>query len=232
MAYAFINTDSLTSIADEIRRKTQSTNSMTPAQMAENIASIDTGGGADYLALLLSNSLVTYESNDVLTVKRNLFDGNTSLKSISLPYCTGIDQYAFNGCTGLTSIYAPLVATMSGGYIFMNCSSLTEAIFPNITTNLGNNCFNGCSSLTTADIGGTWRINISAFQNCTSLTKLILRSTGKCALQNVNVFTGCGTTIKVYVPSAQISSYQSDSVWSAVTGATLQFVALEGSAFE
>ena len=232
MSYAFIDSSSLTSIANEIRRKLQSTDTMTPAQMAINIASIDTSGDVDYLALLESNSLITYESSDILRIGRNLFDNATALTSISVPNCTLIDQYAFTGCTGLESIYAPLVATLSGGNIFYGCSSLEEAKFPLITTNLGSNCFSGCSSLITVDVGSAFRINSYAFADCTSLVNLIIRRTAKCDLQNVNAFSGCGTNINVYVPTALKSTYSSDSVWSAVTGATLTFVDLEGSVFE
>ena len=231
MSYAFIDSDSLTDIADEIRSKLQSTDSMTPAEMAQGVASIDTGGNVDYLALLTLDSLITYESSEVLTIGRNLFDAKRSLTRISVPNCTYIDQYAFNNCSGLLSINAPAVTSMSGGNVFANCTSLTEAKFPLITTVIGSSCFSGCTSLETVDVGLTYRINGNVFSGCTSLKNLIIRSTSKCGLQNVNAFNNCGTTIKVYVPSSLISSYQSDTTWSAVTGATLSFQSLEGSVY-
>ena len=232
MAYTFISSDSLQAIADAIRRQTQGTEKMTPAEMAE---AIDTIGSAevDYLASLENNTLIAYESDTLLKLGRNLFDGKTALKTISVPNCTVIDQYCFNNATGLERINAPSVVTASGSNLFYKCTSLTEAKFPKITSVFGSSAFSGCTSLTTVDLGKTYRINGGAFSSCTSLTTVILRKTDTiCALQNVSAFSGCGTNISVYVPSNLISAYMADSVWSSVTDATLSFVALEGSVFE
>ncbi len=54
---------------------------------------------------------------------------------------TGIGKYAFNKCTGLTSIIIPNSMTSIGEYAFNDCISLTSTIIPNSVTSIGNNAF-------------------------------------------------------------------------------------------
>ena len=66
---------------------------------------------------------------------------------------TAIGDYAFEGCTGLTSITIPSSVTSIGFRAFFYCSGLTSITIPSSVTEIGEFAFEGCSGLTsiTAD---------------------------------------------------------------------------------
>ena len=61
---------------------------------------------------------------------------------------TSIGDYAFNRCTGMTSIEIPNSVTSIGNNAFKDCSSLTSITIPNRVTSVGFNAFVSCTSLT------------------------------------------------------------------------------------
>jgi hypothetical protein len=60
---------------------------------------------------------------------------------------TRIGNYAYYGCSSLTSINIPEGVTSIGDYAFVNCSSLTDLTFPRSVTSIGYSVIDGCSSL-------------------------------------------------------------------------------------
>ncbi len=56
----------------------------------------------------------------------------------------GIVEYAFNGCSGLTSITIPNSVISIGYSAFYNCSGLTSIRIPNSVTNIERDAFYGC----------------------------------------------------------------------------------------
>ena len=59
-----------------------------------------------------------------------------------------IGDYAFFGCSGLTSLTLPSGVTEIGDYAFFGCSGLTSLTLPSGLTEIGHKAFNGCSGLT------------------------------------------------------------------------------------
>ncbi len=59
----------------------------------------------------------------------------------------GIGIFAFESCTGLTSIEIPNSVTSIGNSAFYGCSGLTSIVIPKSVTNIGNHAFDGCTSL-------------------------------------------------------------------------------------
>ena len=86
-----------------------------------------TDGDNKYSGELIIPSTVTYKSK-TLTV-------------------TSIKDYAFNFCSGLTSITIPNSVTSIGNSAFNFCSGLTSITIPNSVTSIGTDAFNGCNSL-------------------------------------------------------------------------------------
>ena len=106
-------------IAESIRNKTNTTESMTFEEMSEKVEGID---------------LETYQS---------ILDG--TITSIDLPNVTVVWDYAFNGCTGLKTINLPNVTTV-GGYAFNGCTGLGKGYildFPKLET-IYDGAFNNC----------------------------------------------------------------------------------------
>ena len=77
------------------------------------------------------------------------FDGCTGLTSITIPESvTSIGRFAFYNCTSLTSITIPEGVTSIGDEVFENCTGLTSVTIPESVTNIGDYAFRGCSGLT------------------------------------------------------------------------------------
>ncbi len=61
---------------------------------------------------------------------------------------TSIGDYAFGGCTGLTSVTIPNSVATIGEEAFYGCSSLTSVTIPNSVTSIGTGAFCNCFVLT------------------------------------------------------------------------------------
>ena len=96
------------------------------------------------------------------------FDGCTSLTSITIPdSVTTIGYRAFEECTSLTSITIPEGVTSIGKYTFNECTSLTSVTIPDSVTSIGDWAFDGCTSLKSITIpDSVTSIGGYVFQNC------------------------------------------------------------------
>ncbi len=67
----------------------------------------------------------------------------------SIPHSvTSIREYAFSGCTGLTSVIIPSSVTSIVGSTFYGCTGLTSIEIPDSVTSIGVCAFYGCTGLT------------------------------------------------------------------------------------
>ena len=86
---------------------------------------------------------LSYAEAAAVTSLGELFKGNTEITSFEeLQYfvsLTSINNYAFDGCSGLTgSLIIPEFVASIGRYAFSNCSGLTGSlILPNTVTSIG-----------------------------------------------------------------------------------------------
>lgn len=88
---------------------------------------------------------------------------------------TKIGDYAFCGCTSLTSVAIPDSVTEIGGLAFSGCMSLTLVSIPDGVTEIREGTFSGCTSLTSVSIpDGVTKIGVWAFFNCTSLPSVTI----------------------------------------------------------
>ena len=99
------------------------------------------------LILGCKNSVIPTDGS-VTTIGDYAFGGCSKLTSITIPNSiTTIGRSAFGGCGKLTSITIPNSVTSIGSYAFYNCSELTSITIPNSVTSIGYEAFSGCSGL-------------------------------------------------------------------------------------
>ena len=65
---------------------------------------------------------------------------------------TSIGDFAFQWCSGLTSVVIPNSVSSISGNAFLGCSGLTSVVIPNSVTKIGINVFDKCSGLTSVEI--------------------------------------------------------------------------------
>ena len=124
---------------------------------------------------------------NVSMIRSSAFSGCSKFKSVTIPdSVTSIGNYAFEGCTGLTSVYyAGNISSWCGisGLENIMSSSRTlyiggkkvegELIIPNSVTSIGSSAFRWCKELTSVIIcKGVTSISDSAFEGCTGLTSV------------------------------------------------------------
>ena len=118
--------------------------------------------------------------------------------SITIPNSvTSIRNYAFDGCTGLTSV-----------------------TIPNSVTSIGESAFSGCTGLTSITIGnGVTSIGEAAFLECTGLTSMTVEATNPPLCVNEYGY-GLGMpsySIPLYVPAGSVDAYKAADEWKKFT---------------
>lgn len=207
----------LTSVANAIRTKGGTSAPLSfPAEFVSAIGAISTGGAYDIDELL--DGSITSIVSDVTAVKTPM-NRCGNLQSASFPYAASLPVDMFNGLKFLTSVSVPSVSGAITTSVFRQCERLPLIDLPSGVSSLG----------------------ITSLYNCYALTALVLRRTaGVVTMQNTAVFSGTplagyGGTYSghVYVPSALLASYKTDSNWSVLfANYPGIFETIEGSVYE
>ena len=102
----------------------------------------------------------------------------STLKTVAITGETRLGDYAFFGCSGLTSITIPDSVTGIGEYAFYYCRGLTSITIPDGVTSIGKYAFKGCSNLTSITVpGSVTSLGDQTFYNCSSLTDITFAGT-------------------------------------------------------
>ena len=167
-------------------------------------------------SIVVENGNSVYDSRDncnaiIETATNELIAGckNTVIPS----NVTSIGNFAFSGCSGLTSIEIPNSVTSIGHAAFSNCSGLTSIEIPNSVTSIGNSAFSGCSGLTSIEIpNSVTSIGDYAFYNCTGLTSITSYIQLENIIYNAPNFMGLRSfdICTIYVPYGTAWAYERD----------------------
>ncbi len=125
---------------------------------------------------------------------------------------TRIASYAFEGCSGLTSITIPESVVSIGTQAFFGCSGLTSITIPENVTNIYGSAFYGCTSLTSLTIGSSvTSIGSAAFKGCSSLTSVTIPNSVTSI--GMNAFQLCSGLTSITIPSSvtNIDNYAFDN---------------------
>ena len=92
---------------------------------------------------------------------KHLYINNVEVTDLTIPNsATSIGNYAFWGCSGLSSVQIGNNVTNIGMRTFYFCTGLTSVTIGNSVTSIGEMAFNSCTSLTSITFTGTstqWR---------------------------------------------------------------------------
>ena len=129
------------------------------------------------------------------------FFGCSSLSSVTIPpSVTSIGDYAFSGCSSLSSVTIPSSVASIGNWVFFGCSSLSSVTIPPSVTSIGDCAFSGCSSLSSVTISsGVTSIGDSVFSGCRSLPSVTIPS--NVVHIGSSAFSGCRSLSSVAIPS-------------------------------
>ncbi len=122
---------------------------------------------------------------------------------------TSIGEWAFYGCSGLTSVTIPNSVTSIGSYAFWRCSGLTSVTIPNSVTSIGYSAFYECSGLTSVTIGNNvTSIGKDAFRDCSRLTSVTWNAKNCPAFSSYssNPFYGIRSRIKEFIIGDDLTS--------------------------
>ena len=261
--------------ADAIREKTgnQATIEWTENGFADAVSDIPSGYSMDDISTgqFLSNVVITsntirrycfYGVNSLVSVTADnvtslgggnavsMFENCKNLETLHMESLTSVgnSQGFCRGCSKLTTIYVPLLSDL-GDASFNNCTSLVVVVLPSATASYRS--FAGCTSLQKIDYGAKSGSKVSFennnFQNCRSLSEIILRNESRVTpLANTNVFTNStfassGTGGTIYIPKVLYDhlgdgsslDYKAATNWSTIDGyGTITWAQIEGSQYE
>lgn len=149
---------------------------------------------------------------------------------------TSIDDYAFVGCSGLTSVVIPNSVTTIGQSAFSNCSSLTSATIGNSVTTIGGEAFAYCNGLTSITIpDSVITIGTRCFYECNSMHSVMIGNSietidtnafliGSLTNITINAITppelneypfDTSSSYAILVPAESVSAYKAASSWSS-----------------
>ena len=170
--------NSVTSIGNEAFKGCNGLTSITIPNSVTSIGSKALEGCNSMTSIVVEEGNPTYDSRDncnalIKTASNSLFMGcQNTIIPISV---TSIEEKAFYGCSGLTSITIPYSVTSIGGSAFSGCSGLTSVTIPNSVKSIEYFTFSSCSGLTSINIpSSVLSIGEYAFDGCTSLTSITI----------------------------------------------------------
>jgi hypothetical protein len=150
--------DGVTSIGDAAFYRCSGITSVT---IPDSVTSI--GDGAFGSCIWLT-AFTVVESNTAYSAQDGILYDKAKTTLVSVPGAksgaltlpntlTIIGDYAFSGCSGLTSVTIPGSVTIIGNQAFYGCSGLTSVTIPGSVTIIGNQAFFYCSGLTSIIFG-------------------------------------------------------------------------------
>ena len=195
--------------------------------------------GCDYKGMGTEGKLVTLDLSEAKIVEGgDFYYGYYDYYDHNSYYYTTSDDvigdYAFSGCSSLTSLTLPSSVTLIGGHAFEKCSGLTSLTLPSSVTSIGEFAFRYCSGLTSLTIpSGVTTIDYYAFADCRGLTSLTLPS----SVTSIggHAFAWCSGLTSLTLPSSVTSIGGHAFAWcSGLTSLTLpsSVTEIDWSAFE
>ena len=154
--------------------------------------------------------MTTQEKNTFEQIIEAVRNGTkTTLTYDDFEGVTDIPSNAFEDCTALTSVEIPNTITSIGSYAFNRCTGLTSLTFQenSTLTEINTGAFSSCSNLTTLRIpASVTGIYISTFGGCSNLSEVIFEEGSQLQKLGASAFSGTKIT-EITLPS-NLSTFQ------------------------
>ena len=186
---------------------------LTSVAVGKGVTSIDDGAFSNCTSLAsitVAQGNTKYHSAGnclIETATKTLIQGCKSSVIPTDGSVTGIGDYAFENCTGLTSITIPGTVNSIGGdrtyegRAFSGCTGLTSVTIGNGVNSIGYRAFYGCTGLKSISIpSSVTSIGDSAFYDCTGLTGITIPS-GVAKIDS-HAFSGCTGLKSIVIPNS------------------------------
>ncbi len=155
------------------------------------------------------NAIIETASNTLISGCKNTTIPN-SVKSIG--------DYAFSGCTGLTSITIPNSVTSIGQSAFSSCDALTSINISNSVMSIGDYAFRYCKTLTSITIPRFVKdFGRVAFYNCSNLKSIYSEILEPVAANSITMSTPTAADVTLYVRSGTKTKYEKTEGWKEFT---------------
>ena len=202
-----------TAIANAIRSKTGGSNTMTPAQMATEIASMQTGD--TFSDLVLTGTKTSYSNSTVTSIPNYTFSHNNYIEDVTFENVETIGDYAFH-YSHLKTFSFPKVKAI-GTYAFEQTRLTGTVTLPSTITSIGPRAFNAVNSATFTKVvfegqapdlpsrafRGNARLEEFDFTHCTTVP----------ALANTDAFDLLSDNFKIIVPDDLYNTWIAASNW-------------------
>lgn len=178
------------------------------------VTTIGSGALRYFETVKISDSVTTIESNafqnlkvfeggkNITTIGDSAFTYCRDLVNITIPKIERIGNYAFYGCSGLTSVQLGNSLISIGDYAFSGCSKAFTSLELKNGVSVGDYAFARCGTLTSATID-TNSIGSGVFEHCTVLNSINIGSNvtsiGSYSFQN------CTSLTSITIPSGVTS---------------------------
>ncbi len=153
-----------------------------------------------------SQSGVLYQKGEIFYVPQKIKGAVAIPDSV-----TEIPDYTFRGCSAITSVTfgGNSELTLIGNWAFLGCSGLTSIVIPRNVTKIGDYAFDGCGELSSVTFERESKLSLIgnwAFRGCKFTSIVIPRSV---TIVAVGVFDGCEQLQYVYFENK--SGWRSDA---------------------
>ena len=160
---------------------------------------------SDYGTLTISGTDMPNYENTNKTITTPWYPQRIKIKKIVIKNgVTNIGDFAFNGCSNLTSVTIPNSVRSIGSNTFSYCSNLASITIQNSVTSIGNNAFSYCLSLASITIpNSATSIRDHTFSGCLRLTSITIPN----SVTSIGDYTffGCSGLTSITIPNSVTS---------------------------
>ena len=239
--------NSVTSIGDYAFVNCSGLTSMTIGNSVTSIGNSAFGGCSGLTSIKVEDDNTVYDSrnncNALIETATNIL--LLGCKNTVIPNSvTSIGNYAFSGCSGLTSVTIPNSVTSIGDYAFSRCSGLTSVTIPNSVTSIAGTAFSACSGIRNVFLYGDGEFQVNQGLGISSSNYTLFIKSGVTGIKGLGLSPGtiysyrtapptCDAnsftayTAALHVPESALVDYVTADYWSNFTNLTTDAIELE-----